>query len=110
MFYGHLLAILHRNDEAIYQANLALKLDPQNPFILGLYGCVMIYVGKPESAIPHLKKALSINPNHLFSRDKLCFAYGQIGDYEKWFEEWRKLNRYDDDAVESVDSVFQEQG
>ncbi len=39
MFYAHLLNILHRPEEAIRQADLALKLDPSRPFILGLYAC-----------------------------------------------------------------------
>ncbi|MCD4710312.1 MAG: hypothetical protein K8R52_05655 [Bacteroidales bacterium] len=67
MFYAHLLMILHRSDEAIYQANLALKLDPLRPFILGLYAAVMKYEGDHQSAIDHEEKVLSIDPNHRFT-------------------------------------------
>ena len=110
MFYGHLLGILHRSDEAIYQADLALKLDPNRPFILGLYGALMQHVGNLESAILYFKKALAIDPNHYFSRGGIGMSYELIGDYEKWFEAWKKLTWYDDDTVASIDSVFQEQG
>jgi len=110
MFYGHLLGILQRPDEAIYQANLALKLDPNRPFILGLYGAFMQHVGNQESALLYFKKALSIDPNHYFSTAGLVTSYEQIGDYEKWFEAWRKITWYDDEVVVSVESVFQEQG
>ncbi len=51
MFYAHLLNILQRPDEAIHQANLALKLDPQRPFILGLYAALMNQMGNYQSAI-----------------------------------------------------------
>jgi len=33
-----------------------------------------------------------------------------MGDYEKWFEYFKKIGWQDDKTVVSVDSVFQEQG
>lgn len=41
MFYAHLLNILHRSEEAIQHADLALKLDPSRAFIVGLYAALM---------------------------------------------------------------------
>jgi tetratricopeptide (TPR) repeat protein len=110
MFYAHLLIILQRPDEAIYQANLALKLDPLRPFILGLGGNVMRSTGDVQSAIALYEKALSIDPNHRFAINSLSGAYRQIGDYEKWFKYFKKIGWQDDKTVASVDSVFQEQG
>jgi tetratricopeptide (TPR) repeat protein len=110
MFYAHLLTILHRSDEAIYQANLALKLDPLRPFVLGLFTLIMKETGNYQSAILHAKKALSIDPNHRFVIYQLSGTYRRIGDYEKWFEYFKKIGWHDDKAVASVDSVFQEQG
>jgi tetratricopeptide (TPR) repeat protein len=110
MFYAHLLIILQRSDEAIYQANLALKLDPLRPFILGLGGNVMRSTGDVQSAIALYEKALSIDPNHRFAINSLSGAYRQIGDYEKWFKYFKKIGWQDDKTVASVDSVFQEQG
>jgi tetratricopeptide (TPR) repeat protein len=110
IFYGHLLGILHRSDEAIYQANLAFKLDPQRPFILGLYGALMTQIGKPQSAIPYLKKALLIDSTHRFVITSISAAYRQIGDYDNWFEYFKKIIWYDDKVVASLDSVLQEQG
>jgi adenylate cyclase len=110
MFYAHLLTILHRPDEAIHQANLALKLDPLRPFVLGLGGNVMRSTGDVKSAIALYEKALSIDPTHRFANAGLSGAYRQIGDYEKWFEYFKKIGWQDDKTVASVDSVFQEQG
>jgi TolB-like protein len=111
MFYAHLLGILNRNDEAVYQANLALKLDPLRPFILGLCAGIL-GEGNEQITLQYLKKALSIDPNHRFATMNLGGAYRKIGDYEKWFEYWKKTTaaRYGDKTVASVDSVFQEQG
>ena len=110
MFYAHLLAILHRPEEAVHHVNLALKLDPERPFVLGLGGTVMRITGDVQSAIALYEKALSIAPNHRFAIYNLSGIYRRIGDYEKWFEYFKKIGWHDDKAVASVDSVFQEQG
>jgi len=110
MFYAHLLGILQRPNEAIHQAELAMKLDPLRPFILGLGGSVMGATGDVKSAIALCEKALSIDPTHHFAIFSLGVTYRQIGDYEKWFEYFKKLGWHDEKTVASVDSVFQEQG
>ena len=112
IFYAHLLNILSRPDEALYQANQALKLDPQRPFILGLYAALMNQMGDYQSAINYNLKALSIGSTHRFAIVNLSVAYRNVGDYEKWFEEWKKIAgaRYGDKVVASIDSVFQDEG
>jgi len=110
MFYAHLLSILHRPEEAIQQADLALKLDPSRPFILGLYASIMIHMGDYQSVIDYANKALKIDPNHRFATNVLARAYRHIGEYEKWFELWGKITWLDEKVVASIDAVFQEQG
>ena len=111
MFYAHLLMILHRSDEAIHQANQALKLDPLRPFLLGLYGVVMNSVGDHQSAIVQSEKALSIEPNHNFAKGTLAHAYLAVGDYDGWYEIYkRRLVWTDDEYLASLDSIFQEHG
>ena len=108
-FYSHLLSILHRSDEAIYQANQALKLDPLRPFIRTLCAGI-VTEGNPQSRMLYIKKTLSIDPNYRLAIINLAVAYREMGDYEKWFEGWKKTARYDDKVIASIDSVFQEQG
>jgi len=110
MFYAHLLMNLHKSDEALYQADRALELDPLRPFILGLYAVVMLEAGNTQSAILHAKKALSIDPNHRFAVIHLNNAYRANGDYEKWFEGWRKTARHDDEVIATIYKVFQDKG
>ena len=56
MFYAHLLMILRRTDEAVYQAQMGLELDPSRPLVLGLYGVVMISERDYQSAIEHYNR------------------------------------------------------
>jgi TolB-like protein len=112
MFYAHLLNILHRSEEAKYQADLTLNLDPHRPFILGLYGALMDQMGNFQSAIVYYEKALSIDPNHRFSIASLQATYRRIGEYDKWFEEWKKLKRewWDDEFIATIQKVLEKQG
>jgi tetratricopeptide (TPR) repeat protein len=113
IFYAHLLMILRRSDEALYQANLALKLDPLRPFVLGLYAVVMREAGNYHSAIQHAEKALSIDPDHRFAKSHLAGAYSDIGEYKKWFERWKEvaiMDDWDDEIIASIDTIFQENG
>lgn len=110
MFYAHLLVILQKPDEAVRQAKLAIELDPLRPFILGLGGVVMSSVGDDESAIALFENALSIDPDHRFAIYGLSGTYRQMGNYEKWFEYFKKIGWNDDPTLASLDSVFQEEG
>ena len=110
IFYAHLLGILNRNDEAIEQADRALELDPQGAQIQGLYAAVMMHMGNYQSAIEHAKKALAIDSTHRFAIIVLSGAYRKIGEYDNWFAGFKRLDRYKDYTVESIDSVFEEQG
>jgi TolB-like protein/tetratricopeptide (TPR) repeat protein len=86
MFYAHLLGILQRPDEALYQANLAVELDPMRPFILALNVSVLAEIGDSQSAIKHCKKALSIDPENYFAIYALESMYYWNGDLYKSIE------------------------
>ena len=112
MFYAHLLNILHRPEEAKYQAELAFNLDPHRPFILGLYGALMKQMGDYQSAINYYQDALRIDPNHRFAIVGLAVSYKRIGEYDKWLEELKKLKRewWDGDYMAKHQKVLHEQG
>jgi len=112
-FYAHVLTILRRTDEALYEGKLSVELDPENPFTLGLYVVVLVHAGKCQEALFYIEKALSIDPDHPFLYGNLEWIYKCLGDYEKVFEEWKKNNydrweKYGD--AELLEEVFYEHG
>ena len=110
IYYAHFLMIMKRTDEALYQANLALELDPLRPLVLGLYAAVMRNTGDPQSAITQAKKALSIDPDNRFAKNQLLNAYKRSGDYERWFEIWKTRAWWDGEVIASIEKVFHEHG
>jgi len=111
VYYAHLLMILRRMDEAIYQANLALALDPLRPLVLGLYGVVMNYAGDPQAAMTQAEKALSIDPDNNFASGSLANAYLATGDTLKWHKTMKSRWYWtDDEYLASLDRIFQEGG
>jgi adenylate cyclase len=111
VYYAHLLMILGRMDEAVYQADLALALDPLRPLVLGLYGRVMIHKGDIQAAIKQSEKALSIDPENNFALEVVTGAYLAIGDTMKWYSTYRKRIYWSNGQyLAYLDSLFYKSG
>lgn len=83
IFYGHLLTILGRWDQAREQAREAMELDPLNPFIQGLYGTQFVLLRRYDEAIQTLERMFRENPGAGFGRMPLASAYEQTGQQEE---------------------------
>jgi tetratricopeptide (TPR) repeat protein len=110
IYYAHFLMIMKRMDEAVYQANLALELDPLQPLLLGLYAGLLNYNGDYQSAVIHAEKALTIDSDNRFAKSMLRRAYIGMGDYEKSFVLWKELAWWEVEVIASIEKVFHEQG
>jgi len=111
VYYAQLLMILRRKDEAIYQANLALALDPLRPLVLGLYARIMIFVGDFEAALKQSEKALSIDPDSYFALDAVTHANLALGDTLKWYETYRRRIYWTNEKyLAYLDSLFRRKG
>ena len=110
IYYSHFLMIMKRMDEALYQANLALELDPLQPLLLGLYAGLLNYNGDYRSATIHAEKALTIDSDNRFAKSMLRRAYVGMGDYEKSFELWKEMAWWEVEVIDSIEKVFHEQG
>ncbi len=110
-YYAHLLMILRRTDEAVYQANLALALDPLRPLVLGLYARVMWYTGDIKAALKQSEKALSIDPDNNFAFEAVTNSYLNIGDTLKWYERYRQRIYWSNEKyLVYLDSLFNKDG
>ena len=115
VFYGHLLMILQRMDEALSQAQLAVELAPLDPLILALSAVVFYETGNRQIALSHLDKALSIDPQHFFTINLVELIAFQEGDYDKAFEAGKFMMTNDilsseKDAIKEIERIYREQG
>jgi tetratricopeptide (TPR) repeat protein len=78
VFYGHMLMIMERPEEAREQGELAIRLDPLDPFVRGLHGTLLAGVA-PEEAIPFLEALLEDHPGIGFGWGGLRAAYHRAG-------------------------------
>jgi tetratricopeptide (TPR) repeat protein len=70
----------------------------------------MNYIGKYNVAIKHAEKAISLDPENMFAIATLQNAYRYTENYEKWFENWKRMSTWEENEIENIESVFQGQG
>lgn len=112
IYYSHLLMILQRMDEALVQAKLAVDLDPENPLVLALYSTILKGDGQHGPVLEYLEKALSIDPEHSFTRVQLERAFYNLGEYEKSLElqQGYLVRVLEEDSLPDLVSLYREQG
>ena len=59
---GNLYALKREYDKAIFEGEQAIALDPGEAESQLWYGMSLVYVGRPEEAIPLYQKAIRLNP------------------------------------------------
>jgi len=112
MFYGHLLTILGRWEEAAEQVESGRQLDPLNPFVQGLYAVQRAMARDYDDAIDVLEEMFRRNPGAGFGRVPLSGLYHLEGRYE---EALRKIRnefeaRGERDVVAALDRGYVEAG
>ncbi len=110
IYYAHLLTILQRPEEALTQGQLAVELDPFNPFILALYTGVLRSTGQFQEALEFAEKANALSSVGAPAQMKLALM--ALGEYEKAYE-YRKQTltyHFGEELVQSFDLIFKEQG
>jgi len=74
MWYGLLLDVLGRHDEAFEQIKLASKLDPLSRIVISNLGGVLLKIGKPKEASEQFKQSLKEDPSFGYLHEALGWA------------------------------------
>ncbi len=98
--YSHLLTVLGRFDEAVVQSEVALQVDPFNPWFLANYAVVLHISGRYEDAIEMFHKALRIAPDIPFALVMLAGSNHMTGKFDAAIDAEAKFLL----AMEGVDS------
>jgi tetratricopeptide (TPR) repeat protein len=75
---------------------LALKLDPMNPFIITFYAVDLMFIRKYDAAIRAFQEALQIAPGYPFALGNLWQAYYLKGDYVRAWDTFQSILKAQD--------------
>lgn len=77
-------ALSGRTDEALFNANHAVAVQPGDAFTQFVYGMCLILSGKPAEATPPLSEAIRLDPVEVRTpyRNVLGIAHYALGEYE----------------------------
>ena len=75
MWYGLLLDVFGRYEEALEQIKLSSKSDPLSRIVATNLGGTFVLMGKPNEAIEQFKAALELDPVFAYALEGLGWAY-----------------------------------
>jgi tetratricopeptide (TPR) repeat protein len=80
---------LRRSKEAIEHIEIAIKLDPNDPLIKGLYGFDLLFVHRYNDAITVSLEARKIDPTNSPAFNGLLVSLHMTGRYTEALEYWK---------------------
>jgi len=111
--YADLLAGVGRFPEAIAILERGITLNPLSSAIQAAMGRVLVWQKNYDAAIPHLQKALEIDPENAIANLFLGEAYEVKGDFPKALaatERYLRLRGVDPDNSPLVGRIYAKQG
>jgi len=108
-WYGMLLLLERRFDQAGHEFRKAQDLDPRSLIIAVDLGQLYAYMGDYDAAIEQAHKTLLYDANYVQAHELLGFAFRQKGEYAEAIEEFQKyllLSGRDPDALRELGVTY----
>ena len=110
VLYAQLLCCLQRPDEALRQGQLAIELDPGNPWVQVYYSAILFSVGDYEAALTIGENLVATKQDHAFGNSIVEWAAYYCKDYEKSFQATKHLLPLEEDAIKEIEVIFNKKG
>jgi len=108
-WYGEMLAVLRRTDEALAQFDAAAAVDPLAPIIRHVKGWVALWAGRLDEAEGYYLTALKLDPGLPYSVSNLTQLYMERGDYEearaRWTQYYQLLGQAPGPELRVIDAM-----
>ena len=101
-FYGVLLTVLGRSDEALNEMELARKLDPLSLIVNALKAQAFFYANRDAEAIEQANKTLEIEPNFWIAHIMLTRIYIRQNRFDEAIAEAKKAVQFSGGNSEAV--------
>jgi len=109
MFYSHYLGIVGRIEESAAQMQLALQLDPLNPFVHGLHAVQLMMSDDYEGAVKAAEDVMASAPGFGFGHGVLWHGYYLLGEHDKAIASaanFFRKTRGDPTVAEALEAVY----
>jgi tetratricopeptide (TPR) repeat protein len=111
--YSQLLAaVLHRNDEALAQAELAYSLDPLNPIMKWLYAATLMATGDSKTSLSFAEEAAAADPSNIMANSCIIMAAYRLKEYDKVLraEKYVLPIPIEEDTFKEIERIYSESG
>lgn len=111
--YSQLLAaVLHRNDEALAQAELAFSLDPLNPIMKWLYAATLMATGDSKTSLSLAEEAAAADPSNIMANSCIIMAAYRLKEYDKVLraEKYVLPIPIEEDTFKEIERIYRESG
>ena len=111
-FYAHLLLILHRKDEALAQNELALSLDPLNPWMKQLNIGTLLQAGEYQASLALAEEAVADDPDNFNLNQMIEIAAYRLKQYNRALRAVRYVLPFplEEDAYKDIERIIGESG
>jgi tetratricopeptide (TPR) repeat protein len=109
MFYSHYLGIVGRMEESAAQMQLALQLDPLNPFVHGLHAVQLVMSDDFEGALEVVEDVMASTPGFGFGHGTMWQAYNLLGDHDRAIRSaanFFRQTRGNPTAAEALEAIY----
>lgn len=90
-YFGHVLMLLKRFDEAIEKVNKALEIDPNNSLVQLLSAKVFYADGQLEKGLELANKSFQIDPNNRSLLRNMDMIFYKLRDYDRSIETQKRI-------------------
>ena len=108
--YSNFLLGQNRIEDARIEMDVALELDPKNPFILTLNSINLVMEGNYEACIKLANKLQEMSPSNPLINLSLFLAYSQVNDHDNLIKQaiiWLKLENHQD-VIPIMEKAYKE--
>ena len=111
IFYSQLLAILHRNDEALAQGELAFSLDPLNPNMKSWYGATLLAAGDCKTSLSLGEEVVAADPGNFMANNVIEVSAYRCKEYDKVIRAMKyNLPFIEEDTFKEIERIYRESG
>jgi tetratricopeptide (TPR) repeat protein len=112
LLYAQLLLILQRKQEALAQRELAVGLDPLNPFTKLLHAGTLVQAGDFKAALSVAEELLAADPNEMNANFMSELAAYRLGEYDKVIRSVKYSLPFsiEEDVYEGIVKIYSESG